>query len=91
MKRTASLTWFSSRCRLPAVRIIIPESNAIVPMTMPPSVISLNCMYVFYGLLNIIQFNIYIVGLFPINAVPLCLIFGFSGHCPSDIEAQSDA
>ncbi|RVW66373.1 putative LRR receptor-like serine/threonine-protein kinase [Vitis vinifera] len=46
MKRTASLTWFSSRCRLPAVRIIIPESNAIVPMTMPPPVISLNCMKV---------------------------------------------
>ena len=54
-----------------ALRLIIPESNAIVPMTMPPLVISLNCMYVFYGLLNIIQFNIYIVGLFPMNAVPL--------------------
>ena len=24
MKRTASLTWFSSRCRLPAVRINTP-------------------------------------------------------------------
>ena len=52
---------------------IIPESNVIVPTTMPLLAISLNCMYMFlcldcWVLLSLI---LYIVGLFPINAVPL--------------------
>ena len=52
---------------------IIPESNVIVPTTMPLLAISLNCMYMFlcldcWVLLTLI---LYIVGLFTINAVPL--------------------
>ena len=56
-----------------ALTLKIPESNVIVPTTMPLLAISLNCKYMFlfldcWVLLSLI---LYIVGLFPINAVPL--------------------